>query len=125
MKQEVLNNLIGFLDYAKQGVDFVKEQAPLYVQELIKYSTVKYMFYTIFSFTGVILSLCMLIYGIVLLKNSDEDFGFPLFLFGIPSEKAAHPEGCIMTSAPSLKKDIMRWCRSTVTRDSCAGHHCA
>lgn len=83
MKQEVLNNLIGFLDYAKQGVDFVKEQAPLYVQELIKYSTVKYMFYTIFSFTGVILSLCMLIYGIVLLKNSDEDFGFPLFLFGI------------------------------------------
>lgn len=83
LKQEVLNNLMGFLDYAKQGVDFVKEQAPLYVQELIKYSTVKYTFYTIFSFTGMLLCICSLICGIINLKRCNEDVGFPLFMIGI------------------------------------------
>lgn len=37
MKEEILNNLAGLIEYVKQGADFVKEQAPLYVQELISY----------------------------------------------------------------------------------------
>lgn len=37
MKEEIIKNLSGIIEYVKQGTDFIKEQAPLYVQELIKY----------------------------------------------------------------------------------------
>ena len=81
MKQEILNNLTGFLDYARQGVEFIKDQAPLYVQELITYSTVKYTFYTICSFAVIILSIILFISGIIIGKK-DADLGFPLCAFG-------------------------------------------
>lgn len=61
MKEEILKNFSIFLDYAKQSVDFVKDQAPLYVQELIKYNICVYLFYSIicalFLFIGIILAI--------------------------------------------------------------------
>lgn len=59
MKEEILKNFNLFLDYAKQGVDFMKDQAPLYIQELIKYNICLYSFY---SFICVV---CLII-GIIL-----------------------------------------------------------
>lgn len=37
MKEEIIKNLAGIIEYVKQGADFIKEQAPLYVQEMINY----------------------------------------------------------------------------------------
>ena len=37
MKEEIIKNLAEIIEYVKQGADFIKEQAPLYVQEMINY----------------------------------------------------------------------------------------
>lgn len=37
MKEEIIKNLAGIIEYVKQGADFIKEQAPLFVQEMINY----------------------------------------------------------------------------------------
>lgn len=31
MKEELMKNLVVILDYVKQGTDFIKEQAPLFI----------------------------------------------------------------------------------------------
>ena len=49
MKEEILNNLAGLIEYVKQGADFVKEQAPLYVQEMINYGIWTSVFEILFS----------------------------------------------------------------------------
>ena len=54
MKEEILNNLAGLIEYVKQGADFVKEQAPLYVQELISYGIWISIFEMILCVLGVI-----------------------------------------------------------------------
>ena len=82
MKQEILNNLGVFLDYTKQGVEFVKEQAPLYVQELIHYGTIKYTFYTVFCFAGMVLSLIAFIVGIVMLHKGEDNPGMIILTLG-------------------------------------------
>lgn len=49
MKEELLKNLSGILDYVKQGADFIKEQAPLFIQEFITYKMWTYSFWIIMS----------------------------------------------------------------------------
>lgn len=60
MKEEILNNLAGLIDYVKQGADFVKEQAPLYVQETINYGIWTSVFETLlYFFIAIFLIWCM------------------------------------------------------------------
>lgn len=54
MKEELLKNLVGIIEYVKQGADFVKKQAPLFVQEFITFKTYLYLFYDIVSIIGFI-----------------------------------------------------------------------
>lgn len=49
MKEELLKNLAGIIDYVKQGADFVSEQAPLFIQEFITYKIWFYSFWIIMS----------------------------------------------------------------------------
>lgn len=44
MKEEILTNLSGIMEYIKQGADFVKEQAPLFIQEYLLFKTYLYLF---------------------------------------------------------------------------------
>ena len=72
MKEEIINNLTGIIEYVKQGADFVKEQAPLYVQELISYGIWISVFEMILCVLGAIAG----VFGFVKLynyvKNNDE-----------------------------------------------------
>lgn len=69
MKEEILNNLSGLIEYVKQGADFVKEQAPLYVQEMINYGIWTSVFETLLYFFIAI----FLIWCIVKLYKSIEE----------------------------------------------------
>jgi hypothetical protein len=71
MKEEILKNFNLFLDYAKQGVDFIKDQAPLYIQELIKYNICLYSFY---SFICVICLIIGIILAFKAYNFSKEDY---------------------------------------------------
>ena len=60
MKEEIISNLAGIIEYVKQGADFVKEQAPLYVQEMINYGIWTSVFETLlYFFIAIFLIWCM------------------------------------------------------------------
>lgn len=83
MKEIVLSNLSVFLDYIKQGVEFIKDQAPLYVQELIKYHTALYFIYIVICFIILIVTLYMFFRGLKILKqNSMSDMGCAAMTIG-------------------------------------------
>ena len=44
MKENILTNLSGIVEYIKQGADFVKEQAPLFIQEYLTFKMYLYLF---------------------------------------------------------------------------------
>lgn len=79
MKEELLKNLAGIIEYVKQGADFVKEQAPLFIQEFITYKFWLYCF-------DIILSVVMLISSIFIFKKGYKDYKedeccFPFLIF--------------------------------------------
>lgn len=82
MKEEILNNLTGLIEYVKQGADFVKEQAPLYVQEMINYGIWTSVFETLlYFFIAIFLIWCMVkLYKTT--KDDEEDLKeyAPIFL---------------------------------------------
>lgn len=73
MKEEIIKNLSGIIEYVKQGTDFIKEQAPLYVQEMINYGIWTSVFETLlYFFIAIFLIWCMVkLYKAV--KNDEED----------------------------------------------------
>lgn len=87
MKEELLKNLTGIIDYVKQGADFVKEQAPLFIQEFITYKIWSYSFWIILSI--VIFIACAFIFrkGYKLSQNSnsyyDELYFAMMFISGL------------------------------------------
>lgn len=82
MKEELLKNLAGIIEYVKQGVDFAKEQAPLFVQEFITFKTSIYLFYEIFSVIVIIVCGIIFVKGYKRLKEDEfDDYGFPMCLF--------------------------------------------
>lgn len=72
MKEEILNNLAGLIEYVKQGADFVKEQAPLYVQELISYGIWVSIFEMILCVLGVIGGTIGLVKLVNYVNNEEE-----------------------------------------------------
>lgn len=83
MKEKILENLNYFLEYIKQGTDFIKDQAPLYVQELIKYHTALYFIYIVICFIILIVTLYMFFRGLKILKqNSMSDMGCAAMTIG-------------------------------------------
>ena len=76
MKEEILNNLAGLIEYVKQGADFVKEQAPLYVQELISYGIWISIFEMILCVLGVIGGVFGLVKLIKYMKTEEYDTDF-------------------------------------------------
>lgn len=73
MKEEIIKNLSGIIEYVKQGADFIKEQAPLYVQELINYGIWISIFEMILCVLGVIGGTIGLV-KIVKYVNNEEEY---------------------------------------------------
>ena len=82
MKEEIIKNLAGIIEYVKQGADFVKEQAPLYVQEMINYGIWVSVFETLlYFFIAIFLIWCMVkLYKAI--KDDEDDLKeyAPIFL---------------------------------------------
>lgn len=84
MKEKILENLNYFLEYVKQGTDFIKDQAPLYVQEIVQYHMVLYLSYTIICFFIIGVSIWLLQKGTKIVKKDHYDeFGFTLIVAGV------------------------------------------
>lgn len=84
MKEIIINNLSVFLDYVKQGVEFIKDQAPLYIQELIKYHITLYFIYIILCSIILIITLYTLFKGLKILKqDSMSEIGLAATFIGI------------------------------------------
>lgn len=81
MKEELLKNLLGVIDYIKQGTDFVVDQAPLYVQEFLQYRLALHTFWIIMSLIGIGLSIWLLIIFIKYCKVETDDY-FPCVIPG-------------------------------------------
>lgn len=80
MKEKILENINYFLEYIKQGTDFIKDQAPLYVQELITYHCVLYTSLVIFGVIGVIIALILLKKGSKYSSYQDIDKQMSYFI---------------------------------------------
>lgn len=80
MKEEILNNLAGLIEYVKQGADFVKEQAPLYVQELISYGIWVSIFEMILCVLGAIGGTIGLV---KLIKYANNEEGYDADMTGL------------------------------------------
>lgn len=89
MKEKILENINYFLEYIKQGTDFIKDQAPLYVQELITYHCVLYTSLVIFGVIGVIIALILLKKGSKYTSYQDIDkqmsYFIPSMIIGVIS----------------------------------------
>lgn len=93
MKEEIIKNLSGIIEYVKQGADFVKEQAPLYIQEMINYGIWTSVFEVIVFSICTILSVYGLLKFIKWLKKEEECYedhivefvvaGVIIFLFAL------------------------------------------
>lgn len=84
MKEKILENLNYFLEYVKQGTDFIKDQAPLYVQEIVQYHMVLYLSYNIICFFIIGVSILLLQKGTkIVKKNQYDEFGFALIVAGV------------------------------------------
>lgn len=73
MKEELLKNLMGIIDYVKQGVDFTIEQAPLFIQEYLKYHLSFHIFWEVIIIISFTLSIWYLIYLVKYTKNISYD----------------------------------------------------
>lgn len=76
MKEEILNNLAGLIEYVKQGADFVKEQAPLYVQEVISYGIWVSIFEMILCILGFVGGVFGLVKIVKYLNTGEYDTDF-------------------------------------------------
>ena len=81
MKEELLKNLMSIVDYVKQGVDFTVEQAPLFIQEYLKYHLSLHIFWEVISVIVLVLSIWWLIY---LIKHQKK-LSYDMDLIFIPS----------------------------------------
>lgn len=81
MKEELLRNLAGVFDYIKQGTEFVKEQAPLFIQEFITYKIWVYSFWIVISV--VISIICIVVFkkNLKSFKNEKNCFDNEAYLF--------------------------------------------
>lgn len=82
MKEEIVSNLAGIIEYVKQGADFVKEQAPLYVQEMINYGIWTSVFETLlYFFIAIFLIWCMVKLHKAIEKDGDDEKEYaPIYL---------------------------------------------
>lgn len=86
MKEEIINNLAGIIEYVKQGTDFIKEQAPLYVQEIIDFRIWTSAFEVILYLSITILLIwCMVkLHKEIIKEGGDESEFAPIyFLLGL------------------------------------------
>jgi cbb3-type cytochrome oxidase subunit 1 len=67
MKEELLKNLAGIIDYVKQGADFVKEQAPLFIQEYITFKIWLYAF-------DVVMSVIAFVVGVIVFRKGYKNY---------------------------------------------------
>lgn len=81
MKEEIIKNLSGIIEYVKQGADFIKEQAPLYVQEMINYGIWTSVFETLLYFFLFVFAIYLMVklYKYVKREDGDLDEYAPLF----------------------------------------------
>lgn len=83
MKEKILENLNYFLEYIKQGTDFIKDQAPLYVQEIVTYHCTLYTSLVIIGVIGIII--CIIFIKKALKYNSYDDLSIFAMIIGIIS----------------------------------------
>lgn len=87
MKEELMNNLTLFLDYVKQGTDFVVAQAPLYVQELIQYSLWVHIFYISIALFVILIGIATIFPVYKLISKDTDSFAailIPIMLILVP-----------------------------------------
>lgn len=73
MKEEIIKNLAGIIEYVKQGADFIKEQAPLYVQEMINYKIWVSCFEILLCVVGIIVSIYAMV-KLIKYVNDEEEY---------------------------------------------------
>lgn len=73
MKEEIIKNLSGIIEYVKQGADFIKEQAPLYVQEMINYGIWTSVFETLLYFSLFVFAIYLMVKLYKYVKKEEED----------------------------------------------------
>ena len=81
MKEEIIKNLSGIIDYVKQGADFIKEQAPLYIQEMINYGIWTSVFETLLYFSLFVFAIYLMVKIYKYAKREEYDLSeyAPLF----------------------------------------------
>lgn len=82
MKEELLKNLVSIVDYVKQGADFAVSQAPLFVQEYLKYHFALHLFWGVICFIILILSIWLFILAVKYIKKEHDDLGILVFPLG-------------------------------------------
>ena len=70
MKEELIKNIAGVVDYIRQGAEFVKEQAPLFIQEYLTFKTYLLLFWESVLFMLLVSSIT---YGLRCRKRLDDD----------------------------------------------------
>ena len=86
MKEELLKNLVDIFEYVKQGADFVKEQAPLFIQEFITYKIWIYSFWVTISFIFSIICIVIFKKNYKILKDGssyNDEINFAMFPISI------------------------------------------
>lgn len=84
MKEELLKNLADIFEYVKQGTEFVKEQAPLFIQEFITYKIWTYSFWIVISVVFSIICIVVLKKNYKILKDGsshNDETNFAMFIF--------------------------------------------
>lgn len=83
MKEKVLENLNYFLEYIKQGTDFIKDQAPLYIQELVTYHCALYTSLVIIGIIGIITCIILIKKALKYNSYNDLDKQMTYFIFAM------------------------------------------
>ena len=73
MKEEIIKNLAGIIEYVKQGADFIKEQAPLYVQEMINYKIWVSCFEILLCVVGIVVGIYAMV-KLIKYVNDEEEY---------------------------------------------------
>ncbi len=85
MDEEIKNKMMDLLTWAegaaKTGSDFIVEQTPLYIQELLVYNFWTSLIWFIISFLFLIGSIYATYKSVKWMCESDNSEGFPLLLF--------------------------------------------
>ena len=83
MKEELLKNLADIFEYVKQGTEFVKEQAPLFIQEFITYKIWAYSFWIVISVVFSIICIVVFKKNYKILKDGssyNDETNFAMFI---------------------------------------------